>query len=166
MLADPCGLLQGQRVAVDATTLKPTRPCVWIVRRDTGESLGEPARAFGEGFRHRDADARGSGAVGRRRKKRIEQGVEEPCGRGCAGGEDEGRAHAPGAQGRAHPVGLDTGAVVAVTLQAADQGDAATLEQLLCDAGHSGGGVAGTAKAELRPEDYAQGERQRDPAKS
>ena len=42
--------------------------------------------------------------------------------------------------------------MVAVTLQAADQGDTATLDETLCDAGIAVSGLAGR-EAELRPED-------------
>jgi len=34
-----------------------------------------------------------------------------------------------------HAVDLDSGAVLAVTLQGADQGDTTTLDQTLCEAG-------------------------------
>src|SRR6201997_2588865 len=51
------------------------------------ELRGISARA-GEGFRHRDADARGPGGVGpQAQKAHVDHGVEEPCGRGGAGGE-------------------------------------------------------------------------------
>jgi len=41
----------------------------------------------------------------------------------------------PLANNAEHAVDLDTGAVVAVTLQAADQGDTTTLDETLCEAG-------------------------------
>jgi transposase len=46
-----------------------------------------------------------------------------------------------------HAVDLDTGAVVAVTLQAADQGDTATLDETLIEAGMA---VAGLVHREIR----------------
>jgi len=52
----------------------------------------------------------------------IEPRVVESRRRGRADREDERRADAPGARGK-HGVDLDTGAIVAVMLQAADQGD-------------------------------------------
>jgi hypothetical protein len=67
----------------------------------------------------------------------------EPC-------RIDGRTHL--AHKAEHAVDLDTGAVVAVTLQAADQGDATTLDETLCDAGIAVSGLAGR-EAELRPKD-------------
>jgi transposase len=45
----------------------------------------------------------------------------------------DGRTHL--AHKAEHAVDLDTGAVVAVTLQGADEGDTTTLDQTLCEAG-------------------------------
>ena len=45
----------------------------------------------------------------------------------------DGRTHL--AHKAEHAVDLDTGAVVAVTLQGADQGDTTTLNETLCEAG-------------------------------
>jgi transposase len=52
----------------------------------------------------------------------------------------DGRTHL--AHKAEHAVDLDTGAVVAVTLQAADQGDTTTLDETLGEA-EDGGGRAG-----------------------
>src|ERR1700674_440666 len=77
--------------------------------------------------------------------------MEEPGGRGRADCEDEGRTHASGAQGRARG-DLDTGAVVAVTLQGADKGDTTTLDETLCEAGMAVAEQVGR-EAELRPDE-------------
>ena len=45
----------------------------------------------------------------------------------------DGRTHL--AHKAEHAVDLDTGAVLAVTLQGADRGDTATLDETLCEAG-------------------------------
>jgi transposase len=62
----------------------------------------------------------------------------------------DGRTHL--AHKAEHAVDLDTGAIVAVTLQAADQGDTSTLDETLCQAGEQ---VAEQIRreAELRPQD-------------
>src|ERR1700751_601114 len=62
----------------------------------------------------------------------------------------DGRTHL--AHKAEHAVDLDTGAIVAVTLQAADQGDTSTLNETLCEAGEQ---VAEQIRreAELRPQD-------------
>jgi transposase len=55
------GLLQGKRVAIDATTLEANAAMRSIVRRDTGESYEEFLRGLAKVLGDRDADA---GAVG------------------------------------------------------------------------------------------------------
>ena len=58
------GLLKGQTLAIDATTLEANAALRTIVRRDTGGRLSGVPEALGEGVGDRDADARGLGAVG------------------------------------------------------------------------------------------------------
>ena len=65
----------------------------------------------------------------------------------------DGRTHL--AHKAEHAVDLDTGAVVAVTLQGADRGDTTTLDETLCEAGIAVGELAGR-EAELRPNDSPQ----------
>src|SRR4029077_19348903 len=62
----------------------------------------------------------------------------------------DGRTHL--AHKAEHAVDLDTGAIVAVTLQAADQGDTTTLDETLCEAGEQVAGQIGR-EAEFRPQD-------------
>src|SRR6201998_1707869 len=60
----------------------------------------------------------------------------------------DGRTHL--AHKAEHAVDLDTGAVLAVTLQGADRGDTATLDETLCEAGMAMAEQVGR-EAELRP---------------
>jgi hypothetical protein len=60
----------------------------------------------------------------------------------------DGRTHL--AHKADHAVDLDTGAVAAVTLQGADEGDTTTLDQTLCEAGEAVAEQIGR-EAELRP---------------
>ena len=60
----------------------------------------------------------------------------------------DGRTHL--AHKAEHAVDLDTGAVLAVTLQGADQGDTTTLDETLCEAGMAVAEQIGR-EAELRP---------------
>jgi transposase len=60
----------------------------------------------------------------------------------------DGRTHL--AHKAEHAVDLDTGAVVAVTLQGADKGDTTTLDETLCEAGMAVAEQVGR-EAELRP---------------
>ena len=71
----------------------------------------------------------------------------------------DGRTHL--AHKAEHAVDLDTGAVVAVTLQGADKGDTTTLDATLSEAGMAVAEQVGR-EAELRPHASAQGERGRD----
>ena len=61
----------------------------------------------------------------------------------------DGRTHL--AHKAEHAVDLDTGAVVAVTLQGADKGDTTTLDQTLCEAGIAVAELVGR-EAELQPD--------------
>ena len=62
----------------------------------------------------------------------------------------DGRTHL--AHKAEHAVDLDTGAVVAVTLQGADQGDTTTLDETLCEAGMAVAEQVGR-EAKLRPDE-------------
>src|SRR6202049_2687024 len=62
----------------------------------------------------------------------------------------DGRTHL--AHKAEHAVDLDTGAALAVTLQGADRGDTATLDETLCEAGMAVAEQVGR-EAELRPQE-------------
>jgi transposase len=62
----------------------------------------------------------------------------------------DGRTHL--AHKAEHAVDLDTGAVVAVTLQAADKGDTTTLDETLCEAGMAVAELV-RREAELQPDE-------------
>ena len=128
------GLVKGQTVGIDATTLAANAALRSIVRRDTGESyqafLIKLAQASGIETPTRADLAR----IDRKRKK---QGSNA----------DWTHPHDPDAKitkmkdGRTHlahkaepAVDLDTGAVVAVTVQDADAGDVATSRTTLLTA--------------------------------
>jgi transposase len=155
VLADR-GLVKGQRIAIDATTLEANAAMRSIVRRDTGESYEEflrgLAKASGIATPTREELAR----LDRKRKKKRTSNKDWKS----PADEDaritkmkDGRTHL--AHKAEHAVDLDTGAVVAVTLQGADQGDTTTLDETLCEAGIAVEDLAGR-EAELRPEDPPQ----------
>lgn len=120
-------LFTGKTVAIDATTLEANAAMRSIVRRDTEESYQEfltgLAKASGIETPTREALAR----LDRKRKKKTSnQDWKHP------GDPDakvakmkDGRTHL--AHKAEHAVDLETGAIVAVTLQGADQGDTTTL---------------------------------------
>jgi transposase len=132
-LAD-AGLVKGQTIGIDATTLEANAALRSIVRRDTGEPyqefLTKLARASGIETPTREDLAR----LDRKRKKK-------------GSNEDWTHPHDPDAKitkmkdGRTHlghkaehAVDLATGAVVAVTVQGADEGDTTTSIETLIEA--------------------------------
>jgi transposase len=121
------GLLKGKTVAIDATTLEANAAMRSIVRRDTGESyqafLTRLAEASGIKTPTREALAR----LDRKRKKKTSNkdwaSPADPDAKVTK--MKDGRTHL--AHKAEHAVDLDTGAIVAVTLQGADQGDTTTI---------------------------------------
>ena len=123
------GLLQGKTVGIDATTLEANAALRSIVRRDNGESyqefLTKLAKESGIETPTREDLAR----LDRKRKKKgsNEEWVNpHDCDARITKMKD-GRTHM--AHKAEHAVDLETGAVVAVTLQAADQGDTTSLKE-------------------------------------
>ena len=151
VLADR-GLVKGQRIGVDATTLEANAAMRSIVRRDTGASYEEflvgLAKASGIETPSREDLAR----MDRKRKKRMSNKKWKSPSDGDAriAKMKDGRTHL--AHKAEHAVDLDTGAVVAVTLQGADQGDTTTLDETLSEAGIAVADLVGR-EAELRPDD-------------
>src|SRR3974390_3240700 len=151
VLADR-GLLQGQRIAIDATTLEANAGLRSIGRRETGESYEEflrgLAKASGIDTPTREELAR----LDRKRKKRTSNKEwKSPADEDARVAKmKDGRTHL--AHKAEHAVDMDSGAVVAVTLQGADQGDTTTLQETLCDAGMAVADLLGR-EAELHPEE-------------
>src|ERR1700681_1452017 len=146
------GLLKGKTVAVDATTLEANAAMRSIVRRDTGESYEEfltgLAKVSGIETPTREDLAR----LDRKRKKRTSNKEwKSPTDQDARVAKmKDGSTHL--AHKAEHAVDLDTGAVVAVTLQAADLGDTTTIEETLADAGLAVADLV-DREAELHPEE-------------
>jgi transposase len=151
LLADR-GLLEGKRIGIDATTLEANAAMRSIVRRDTGESYNEfltgLAKASGIETPTREDLAR----LDRKRKKRTSNKEwKSPLDADARVAKmKNGSTHL--AHKAEHAVDMDSGAVVAVTLQAADLGDTTTVHETLAEAGMA---VAELVErdAELHPED-------------
>src|SRR6266566_1750428 len=128
-------LLKGQTIAIDATTLEANAAMRSIVRRDTGESyqafLTRLAQTSGIETPSRDDLAR----LDRKRKKKTSNkdwtNPYDPDAKVTK--MKDGRTHL--AHKAEHAVDLETGAIVAVTVQGADRGDTTTLDETLCEAG-------------------------------
>jgi transposase len=121
------GLLKGKTIAVDATTLEANAAMRSIVRRDTGELYQEfltgLAQASGIATPTREDLAR----LDRKRKKKTSnEDWKYPWDPDAKIAKmKDGRTHL--AHKAEHAVDLETGALVAVTLQDADQGDTTTI---------------------------------------
>jgi transposase len=121
------GLLKGKTVAIDATTLEANAAMRSIVRRDTAETYQEfltrLAKASGIETPTREDLAR----LDRKRKKKTSNkdwtNPHDPDAKVTK--MKDGRTHL--AHKAEHAVDLETGAIVAVTLQGADKGDTTTI---------------------------------------
>jgi transposase len=121
------GLLKGKTVAIDATTLEANAAMRSIVRRDTQETYQEfltrLAQASGIETPTREHLAR----LDRKRKKKTSNkdwtNPHDPDAKITK--MKDGRTHL--AHKAEHAVDLDTGAIVAVTVQGADEGDTTTI---------------------------------------
>jgi transposase len=134
VLADN-GLLRGDTIGVDATTLEANAALRSIVRRDTGERYQE--------FLTRLAKESGIETPTREQlakldRKRAKKGSNDdwthprdPDARITK--MKDGRTHL--AHKAEHAVDMETGAIVAVTLHGADEGDTQTIQDTVAEAG-------------------------------
>ena len=128
------GLVKGKTIGMDATTLEANAALRSIVRRDTGESYQEfltrLAQASGIETPTREDLAR----LDRKRKKKGSNDdwthPQDPDAKITK--MKDGRTHL--AHKAEQAVDLETGAVVAVTVQGADQGDTTTSIKTLIEA--------------------------------
>ena len=125
------GLISGRTVSIDATRLEANAAMKSIVRQDNGQSyndyLQELAQAEGIENPTREQLAR----LDRKRKKKGSNREWESPGDPDARitRMKDGRTHL--AHKAEHAVDLATGALLAMTLQPADQGDTTTIHQTL-----------------------------------
>ena len=154
VLADR-GLVKGKRIAIDATTLEANAAMRSIVRRDTGESYEEFLRGLAKASGIETPTREDLARLDRKRKKRMsnKEWASPADGDARITKMKDGRTHL--AHKAEHAVDLDTGAVVAVTLQGADQGDTTTLDETLCEAGMAVAEQVGR-EVELRPHEEPQ----------
>src|SRR5690606_22421856 len=131
------GLLKGKTVGIDATTLEANAAMRSIVRKDSGEGYSE--------FLARLAQESGIATPTREDLARLDKTRKNK-----ASNDDWEHPHDPDAKiakmkdGRTHlahkaehAVDLDSGAILAVTLQPADRGDTSSIEQTLEEAGEN-----------------------------
>jgi transposase len=151
------GLLVGKTVGIDATTLEANAAMRSIVRRDTGDSYEEflvgLAKACGIKTPSREALAR----LDRRRKNKASNddwtSPADPDAKITK--MKDGRTHL--AHKAEHAIDVDTGAIVAVTVQGADTGDTTTIEQTLKQAEEQLDTVMEKAEeADLHPDGFSE----------
>jgi len=128
------GLVKGKTIGIDATTLEANAALRTIVRRDSGESYEEflttLAKASGIGTPTRADLAR----IDRKRTKKGSNDdwthPHDPDAKITK--MKDGRTHL--AHKAEHAIDLETGAIVGVTVQGADEGDTTTIQQTLPEA--------------------------------
>jgi len=135
------GLVKGKRIGIDATALEANAALRSIVRRDNGDSYEEFLKGLARQSGIETPTREDLGRVDRKRKKKGSNrewvNPHDPDARITK--MKDGRTHL--AHKAEHAVDMDTGAVVAVTLQEAHLGDTTTVKETLAE--------AGTAVAEL-----------------
>jgi transposase len=128
------GLVKGKTLAIDATTLEANAALRSIVRRDTGESYNEFLTKLAQASGIETPTRADLAKLDRKRKKKgSNQDWEHPHDPDARIAKmKDGRTHL--AHKAEHAVDLETGAIVAVTLQQADQGDTTTIQTTLPEA--------------------------------
>lgn len=141
------GLLSGKTLGVDATTLEANAALKSIVRRDNGASYDEHVTELMKTEGAEEPTPAERQRFDRKRKKSLSN-------RDWVNPHDEearitkmkdGRTHL--AYKAEHAVDLETGAVVALTVQPADRGDTTSMVATLAEAGSAVTEMAGQAAA-------------------
>jgi transposase len=128
------GLLVGKTLGIDATTLEANAAMRSIVRRDTGASYEEFLKGLAKASGIRTPTREALARLDRRRKKKASNddwmSPSDPDAKITK--MKDGRTHL--AHKAEHAVDIDTGAIVAVTVQGADEGDTATIDKTVEEA--------------------------------
>lgn len=129
------GLLKGNTIGVDATTLEANAALRSIVRRETGEKYEDFLKRLAQESGIETPTREDLAKVDRKRPKkgsnREWKHPHDPDARITK--MKDGRTHM--AHKAEHAVDLETGAIVAVTIQHADQGDPTTMVETVAQAG-------------------------------
>ena len=142
------GLVKGERIGVDASTMEANAALRAIVRRDSGEGYREmldaawPGRAASRRRRPTTSIRLDRARKGKKLSNAEWESPTDPDARIARLKDGRTRlAYKP-----EHAVDLDTGAVVAAEMHAADRGDTATLPDTLASAARHLGGGRGRAE--------------------
>jgi len=128
------GLLTGQTIGIDATTLEANAALRSIVRRDTGEGYEAFLTGLAKASGIETPTKADLATLDRKRKKKASNkdwmNPHDPDAKITK--MKDGRTHL--AHKAEHAVDLDTGAIVAVTVQPADAGDTTTVYNTVVEA--------------------------------
>ena len=128
------GLIQGQTIAIDATTLEANAAMKNIVRRDNGQSYNDYLKGLAKAAGIENPTREELARLDRKRKKKGSneewKSPSDPDARIAK--MKDGRTHL--AHKAEHAVDLSSGALLAVTLEPADEGDTTTVHKTLAEA--------------------------------
>lgn len=128
------GLISGQTVSIDATTLEANAAMKSIVRRDNGQSYEEYLKGLAQAAGMENPTREQLARLDRKRKKKGSneewQSPSDPDARITR--MKDGRTHL--AHKAEHAVDLSSGALLAVTLQPANEGDTTTIHRTVEEA--------------------------------
>lgn len=141
------GLLKGKTLGIDATTLEADAAMRSIVRRDTGEGYNEFLERLAKASGIENPSAEDLARFDRNRPKKTSNKEWRHPFDPDARVTKMKKGHIHMAHKAEHAIDMETGAVVAVTLQPADRGDTTSLEETLKEAGKALESVLGDAEA-------------------
>jgi len=127
------GLVKGKTVGVDATTLEANAAMRSIVRRDNGEGYREFLKRLAKESGIQDPTPEDLAKLDRKREKKgsNKEWVNPHDPEAKITKMKDGRTHM--GHKAEHAVDMDTGATLAVTVQAADKGDTQTIGRTLSE---------------------------------
>lgn len=151
------GVVKGKTVGVDATTLEANAAMRSIVRRDNGESYEEFLKGLAKESGIETPTREDLGRLDRTRKNKAsnKDWVNPHDTDARITKMKDGRTHL--AHKAEHAVDLKTGAVLAVTLQQADQGDTTTVLETLVQAGENVAELIGSEAPNQKPQVHLKG---------
>jgi transposase len=128
-------LVKGKTIGIDATMLEANAAMRSIVRRDSGESYEEFLTTLAKASGIETPTRADLARIDRKRKKKGSNDdwthPHDPDAKITK--MKDGRTHL--AHKAEHAIDLDTGAIVGVTVQGADEGDTTTIQETLPEAG-------------------------------
>ena len=146
------GLVRGQTVGIDATTLEANAAMRSIVRRDSGQSYEDFLKGLAQASGIQTPTREDLARLDRKRKNKAsnKDWVNPYDQNARITRMKDGRTHL--AHKAEHAVDMASGAVLAVTLQEADAGDTTTVAETLAQAGENVASLI-DSEAEKRPEE-------------